>query len=138
MLGISHITNKYSDINKDCDDDDIDTTTDIPFQINERSTKQKLDLILDNVSLQRFNSTKFLGVNYHENLTWKNHINAISQTTSRNIGMFNQNETLCTKVYIILIILYSSLTLYKLRYFDLGKYMQNLLRENFEVTEVGH
>ena len=36
------------------------------------------------------------------------------------------------------IILYSCLALYKLRYFNLGKYMQNLLRENFQVTEVGY
>ena len=115
MLGISHITNKYSDINKDCDDDDIDNTTDIPFQINERSTKQKLNVILDNVSLERFNSTKYLGVDYHENLTWKNHINVVSQTTSRNIGMLTK-----TKHYVPRYISYSLYCTLVLPYINYG------------------
>ena len=62
MLGTSHITNKYIDVNEHCDDDDIDSTTDIAFHIKERITKQKINVILDNVSLERVNSTKFLGV----------------------------------------------------------------------------
>ena len=46
-----------------------------------------MNIILDDVSLERVNSTKFLGVIIDENLTWKNHIDAISKTMSRNIGM---------------------------------------------------
>jgi hypothetical protein len=45
-----------------------------------------IDIILENTSLQRLTSTKFLGVIIDENLTWKNHINGISKTISRNIG----------------------------------------------------
>ena len=37
-----------------------------------------------------FNFTKFLGVIIDENLTWKNHIDAISKTISRNIGMLSK------------------------------------------------
>ena len=83
VLGTSRMTNTYIDKNEDCDDDDddIDNTTNITFHINERSTKQKLNVIFDNVSLERVNSTKFLGVIIDENLTWKNHIDAISKTT---------------------------------------------------------
>ena len=40
--------------------------------------------------LNRVSSTKFLGVIIDENLTWKNHIDAISKTISRNIGMLTK------------------------------------------------
>ena len=40
---------------------------------------QKINVILDEVSLERVNSTKFLGVIIDENLTWKHHIDAISR-----------------------------------------------------------
>ena len=64
MLDTSYITNKYIDVSEYCDDDDDDTdnTTNIAFHINELNTKQKLNVILDNVSLERVNSTNFLGV----------------------------------------------------------------------------
>ena len=38
----------------------------------------------------RVSSTKFLGVIIDENLKWKNHIDAISKTISRNIGMLTK------------------------------------------------
>ena len=45
------------------------------------------DIILDNTKLDRVTKTKFLGVIIDENLTWKNHIDGITKTISRNIGM---------------------------------------------------
>ena len=48
------------------------------------------DVILDNTKLDRVTKAKFLGVIIDENLTWKNHINGITKTTSRNIGMINK------------------------------------------------
>ena len=50
----------------------------------------QLNIILDDVSLDRVNSTKFLGVTIDENLTWKKHIDAISKTISRNAGMLTK------------------------------------------------
>ena len=38
----------------------------------------------------RVTKTKFLGVIIDENLTWKNHIDGIIKTISRNIGMINK------------------------------------------------
>ena len=110
------MTNKYIDVNECCDGSDIDDTT------NERGLKQKIKVILNNVSLERVDSTKFLGVIIVENLTWKKHIDVISKMISRNIGMLTKMKHYVPG-YIILIILYSSLTLYKLRYFNLWKYM---------------
>ena len=40
--------------------------------------------------LERVNTTKFLGIIIDENLTWKSHIDAISKTISRNIGMLSK------------------------------------------------
>ena len=49
-----------------------------------------LNITLDNSLLDKVSSTKFLGVIIDENLTWKNHINCISKTISRNIGVINK------------------------------------------------
>ena len=56
------------------------------------STKAREDfnVILDNTALERVKFTKFLGVLIDECLTWKNHINCISKTISRNIGVMNK------------------------------------------------
>ena len=48
------------------------------------------DIILDNTKLDRVTKTKFLGVIIDENLTWKIHIDGITKTISRNIGMINK------------------------------------------------
>ena len=58
------------------------------------STKAREDLhvLLDNTVtvLERVKFTKFLGVLIDECLTWKNHIDCISKTISRNIGVMNK------------------------------------------------
>ena len=48
------------------------------------------DIILDNTKLDRATTSKFLGVIIDKNLTWKNHIDGITKTISRNIGMINK------------------------------------------------
>ena len=77
--------------------------------------KQKINVILDSVSLERVNSTKFLGVIIDENLTWKNHIDAISKTISRNIGMLTK-----MKHYVPEYILYSLYCTLVLPYINYG------------------
>ena len=64
ILGTSHITNKYIDVNEYGHDDDINIncTISIAFQNKEKVAKQKINVILDDVSLERVNFTKFLGV----------------------------------------------------------------------------
>ena len=78
MLGTSHTTNKYTYGNVDSSDD---CRTDIGINTGEHTTiTQKINVILDDVSLERVNSTKFLGDIIDENLAWKHHIDAISKT----------------------------------------------------------
>ena len=45
-------------------------------------SENNIKVILDNVELSHVNKTKFLGVLIDENLTWKDHIDAISKTMS--------------------------------------------------------
>ena len=52
--------------------------------------QQDLNVILDNTVLDRVSHTKFLGVSIDENLTWKYHIDCVSKTLSRNIGIMNK------------------------------------------------
>ena len=85
------------------------------------------------------NSKKFLGVIIDENLTWKKYIDAISKTVSRNIGMLSK-----LKHYVpgyIMYSLYSTLALPYVNYGILiwpGKYIQSVLRYNFQTAEVGN
>ena len=85
VLGTHHGTRKFIDINQD-----IDILTDSESSGSRYVEKVKLNVKLDGVSLSRVSSTKFLGVSIYENLTWKNYIDAISKTISRNIGMLTK------------------------------------------------
>ena len=49
-----------------------------------------LTVILDDTVLERVKCTKFLGLLIDECLTWKTHIDCISKTISRNIGIMNK------------------------------------------------
>ena len=82
VLGTPQSTRKFIDINQN-----IDELNDSELTSSSVVEKVKLNIKLDGVSLNRVSSTKFLGVIIDENLTWKNHIDAISKTISRNIGI---------------------------------------------------
>ena len=85
VLGTPQSTRKFIDINQKIDkfnDSELTSSSDVE--------KVKLNIKLDGVSLNRVSSTKFLGVIIDENLTWKNHIDAISKTISRNIGVLTK------------------------------------------------
>ena len=88
VLGTHNSTAKFIDCNK------VNNTTNVSQSNNYSHTeKVKIDIVLDNVSLDRVNSTKFLGVVIDENVTWKKHIDAISKTISRNVGMLKTLRT---------------------------------------------
>ena len=80
-----------------------------------------INIKLDGVSSNRISSTKFLGAIIDENLTWKNHIDAISKTISRNIGMLTKLKHF-VPVNTVFIKLYFNFTLYKLWCLNLGQH----------------
>ena len=51
---------------------------------------EQMDVVLDNFTLERVKQTKFLGVIIDECLTWKYHIDCVSKTIARNIGVINK------------------------------------------------
>jgi hypothetical protein len=59
-------------------------------QMISAKTLENLNVTLNNTKLERVKFTKFLGVLIDECLTWKNHIDCISKTISRNIGVMNK------------------------------------------------
>lgn len=73
VLGTPHMTSKYANESNTMNND-----------------LQTVKIVLDNTELERVNKTKFLGVLIDENLTWKHHIDGISKTISRNIGIINK------------------------------------------------
>ena len=83
--------------------------------VNTLLLRKKINVILDDVSLERVNSTKFLGVIIDENLTWKHHIDVISETIFRDIGMLSK-----LKHYVSGYILYSLYCTFVLPYVNYG------------------
>ena len=79
------VQRKFIDIKRGIQD--IDILNDSESTISRDVEKFKRNIKLDSVSWNRVTSTKFLGVIIDENLTWKNHIDAISKAILRNIGM---------------------------------------------------
>ena len=72
------------------------------------------NIVFDDTPLEEVSSIKFLGVCVDNKLSWKYHINNISKTISRNIGVINK-----LKYYLpssTLVILYSSMILPYLNY----------------------
>ena len=53
-------------------------------------TQKDYNITLNDTLLERVKFTKFLGALIDECLTWKNHIDCISKTISRNIGVMNK------------------------------------------------
>ena len=77
--------------------------------------QQHFNVILDDTVLDRVKCTKFLGVLIDENLTWKCHIDCVSKTLSRNIGIMNK-----LKYFINGRILYSLYCTFILPYVNYG------------------
>ena len=49
-----------------------------------------VNVILDSTALEKVKHTKFLGMLIDDCLTLKNHINCVSKTICRNIGVINK------------------------------------------------
>ena len=62
-----------------------------------------LNIILDSTCLDKVKFTKFLGVIIDETLTWKCHIDCVSKTLSRNIGIMNKLKHFIKGCIIILL-----------------------------------
>ena len=73
-----------------------------------------VNVILDSTALEKVKHSKWLGVLIEDCFTWKNHIDCVSKTISRNIGVMNKLEHLVPTR--ILHVLYCTLVLPYLNY----------------------
>ena len=82
------------------------------------------------IPLEQVSSIKFLGIHVDNKLTWKDHVNVICKTISRNIGVINRLKYVLPSS--TLLMLYSSLILPYLNYGILvwGNTHQFLLEKN--------
>ena len=89
------------------------------------------DIVFDNTPLQRVSHTKFLGVIVDSKLSWRNHIDTICKTISRNIGVISRLRSTLSQSSLLM--LYSSLILPYLNYGLLvwGNTHQTLLERVF-------
>ena len=58
--------------------------------MTSNKTREDLTVLMDNTALERVNFTKFLSVLIDECLTLKNHIDCVSKTIVRNIGVMHK------------------------------------------------
>ena len=59
-------------------------------KVTSTKTHQDFNITLNDTLLERVKFTQFFGVLIDECLTWKNHIDCISKTISRNFGVMNK------------------------------------------------
>ena len=130
VLGTQNNTSKFGQLNHN------DKSENLQSNSSSNADNVQLNIILDDVSLDRVNSTKFLGVIIDENLTWKKHVDAISKTISRNAGMLTKlkhfvPENILYTLYCTLILPYinygniiwgSAYKLYLVKIFKLQKW----------------
>ena len=85
--------------------------------------QKDLHVKLDGTLLERVKHTKFLGVLIDECLTWKHHIDCVSKTLSKNIGVMNKLKHFYSRSHITYALLFFNLTLLKLRNSYMGQYL---------------
>ena len=91
----------------------IDKTNFMYFK-NSNSPQVNLDVQINHISLTRKHSTKFLGVTINANMSWNEHLNNISNSISKNIGiLYKLKDLVSTKS---LFTLYNALILPFLNY----------------------
>ena len=60
------------------------------FGIQNKLTSQNNLLIkIDQITIERVNNAKFLGVIINSTLSWKDHITTLCRKVSKNIGIIN-------------------------------------------------
>ena len=80
----------------------------------KRKLPENFRILIDNIEISNVDVTKFLGVTIDSNLTWKSHLNRVSNVIARNIGVINKLKSVFP--FHILFTLYNTLVLPYLTY----------------------
>ena len=85
----------------------ISKTNFILFHSNKMKTNQSLSIKIDNACINQVDSSKYLGVMFDSNLTWKNRINELCLRLSKTVGILSKLRYFVNRK--ILVMLYYSL-----------------------------
>ena len=82
----------------------IKKTNFILFGQNHKKNPINITVLIDNVSITKVKSTRFLGVLIDENISWKPHISLITSKIAKNIGIIGKicyllNTTVSLNLY---------------------------------------
>ena len=62
----------------------------ILFHSSKRKPNQSLRIIIDDALIKQVGSTKYLGLTFDSNLTWKSHINELCLKLSKTVGILSK------------------------------------------------
>ena len=65
------------------------------FHSNKLKPNQSLRIKIDDALIKQFDSTKYLGITFGSNLTWKSHINELCLKHIKNSRYLVKSETIC-------------------------------------------
>ena len=85
----------------------ISTTNFILFHSSKLIPNQSLRIKIDDELIKQVDSTKYLGITFESNLTWKSHINELCLKLSKTVGILSKVRCYVSKH--ILVMLYYSL-----------------------------
>ena len=68
----------------------VSKTSFILFHSNKLKPNQLFSIKIDDVFVKQVDSTKYLGVTFDANLTWKNHINELCLKLSKTVGILSK------------------------------------------------
>ena len=79
----------------------------ILFHSSKLKPNQSLRIIIDDALIKQVGSTKYLGLTFDSNLTWKSHINELCLKLSKTVGILSKGRHFVDNH--ILVMLYYSL-----------------------------
>ena len=77
----------------------IPKTNFILFHSSKLKPNQSLRITIDDAPIKQVDSTKYLGITFDSNLTWKSHINELCVETIKNSRYLVKSETFCQQTY---------------------------------------
>ena len=72
----------------------LDKTCFIHFCASQTHFDQLINIVIDDISIVERKSTKFLGITLDSKLTWNDHVNTITTSISRAVGVIGKMRNL--------------------------------------------
>ena len=90
----------------------ISKTNFILFHSSKLKPNQSLRIKIDDTPIKQVDSTKYLGITFDSNLTWKSHINELCLKLSKTVGILSKVRHFVNKHILVILSLCSNLSIY--------------------------